>query len=206
MRVGDIDLLQPAQVMAVHEYRHLFSAPVTIWPASRTAGWFGQTVYRLLRRRGLVSSLARPPIRLSVYPPFPHCPRHGVSGTGVSGGLPSAQANRFETTQSAIARRVLTDAEPTCGRSTVFSSAMSSCGTLGSFSKTSRPRPKSSCSAAPRSAPSRRPSEPRATLINTPSGPSACKTSALMMCRVPGPPGATTIRTSEALAMSMSEE
>src|SRR6185312_6463352 len=52
------------------------------------------------------------------YPPFPHWPRHGVSGTVVSGGLPSAQANTFETTHSAIARRVLTEAEPTWGRST----------------------------------------------------------------------------------------
>jgi hypothetical protein len=72
---------------------------------------------------------------------LPHCParrfRHRVSG-----GLSSAQANRFETTHSAIARRVLTEAEPTCGNSTALSSAMSSCGTPGSFSKTSSPAAK----------------------------------------------------------------
>src|ERR1700733_9292305 len=151
-----------------------------------------------------MTALSRSEI-VPLYPLFPHCPCHGVSGTGVSGGLPSAQANRFATTHSAIARRVLTEAEPTCGRSTAFSSAISSCGTLGSFSKTSRPAAKivffrsASISAFSST------SEPRATLINTPSGPSASSTSALMICRVPGPPGATTIRTSEALAMSMSE-
>ena len=37
------------------------------------------------------------------YPPFPHRPCQGVSGTGVSGGLPSAQAKMFPTTHSAIA-------------------------------------------------------------------------------------------------------
>ena len=65
----------------------------------------------------LASALLLP----SLYPPFPHCPRHGVSGTGVSGGLPSAQAKMFPTTHSAIARRVLTEAEPTWGRSTALS-------------------------------------------------------------------------------------
>ncbi len=33
-------------------------------------------------------------------------PRHGVSGTGVKGGLPSAQASRLSTTSWSITRRV----------------------------------------------------------------------------------------------------
>src|SRR5271163_2890976 len=37
------------------------------------------------------------------YPPLPHRPCHGVSATGVSGGLSSAQARMFSATHSAIA-------------------------------------------------------------------------------------------------------
>ena len=43
---------------------------------------------------------------------------------------------------------------------------------------------------------------PRATLIRTPSGPSAASTGASIRCLVPGPPGTTAISTSDAAASS----
>ena len=52
-----------------------------------------------------ISALAKTgePIGFRAYPPLPHRPCHGVSGTGVSGGLSSAQARMFSATHSAIA-------------------------------------------------------------------------------------------------------
>src|SRR5262249_1643090 len=41
----------------------------------------------------------------------------GVSGTGVSGGLPDVQASRLSTTNWPMALRVCTEAEPTWGNS-----------------------------------------------------------------------------------------
>src|SRR5262245_28666187 len=43
---------------------------------------------------------------------------HAVSGTGVSGGFPDAQASRLSTTSCSMARRVCNDAEPRWGNST----------------------------------------------------------------------------------------
>ena len=43
---------------------------------------------------------------------------YGVSATGVSGGLPAAQARMLSTTSWSIAARVATLAEPRCGNST----------------------------------------------------------------------------------------
>src|SRR5262249_45564203 len=54
---------------------------------------------------------------------------HGVSATGVSGGLPAAHAKRLSTTSWSILSRVATDAEPRWGNSTTLSMARSSAGT-----------------------------------------------------------------------------
>src|SRR5262249_6288734 len=66
---------------------------------------------------------------------FPHLRRggHGVSGTGVSGFLPAAQAMRLSITSWFMALRVGTEPEPTWGSSTTLSIAMSSGGTCGSL-------------------------------------------------------------------------
>src|SRR5262249_56165674 len=63
----------------------------------------------------------------------------GVSATGVSGPLPAAQAARLSTTSWSILVRVHSDAEPRWGNSTTLSISISSFGTSGSFTKTSRP-------------------------------------------------------------------
>ena len=48
-------------------------------------------------------------------------------------GRPVANhAARLSTTRSAMARRVASDAEPTCGSSEAFGASSSACGTLGS--------------------------------------------------------------------------
>ena len=66
------------------------------------------------------------------FQPYPVFRLKGVSGTGVSASPLSNQAARLSTTRSAIASRVATEAEATCGRSETFGSASSASGTLGS--------------------------------------------------------------------------
>ena len=90
---------------------------------------------RLLRapgsRRALVGLGSTILLRLWMGPSLvataePHVhPRHGVSGVGVSGPLPSIHENRLATTRSAIARRVWREAEPTWGSATTLSSSSS---------------------------------------------------------------------------------
>ena len=54
-----------------------FPVPVTIWPASRTAGWFLARPYTVVCVVvDSATSLAQP--AYPAYPPFPHFPRQGV--------------------------------------------------------------------------------------------------------------------------------
>src|SRR5258708_12538728 len=64
---------------------------------------------------------------------------HGVSATGVSGGLPTAHAKRLSTTSWSILSRVATDAEPRWGNNTTWSIAISSAGTPPPPPPTPRP-------------------------------------------------------------------
>ena len=67
-------------------------------------------------------------------------PRHGVSGIGVSGPLPSTQDNRLSTTSSAMARAGLARAPSRHAAAARRCRARAApAGTFGSFSKTSRP-------------------------------------------------------------------
>ncbi len=106
---------------------------------------------------------------------------HGVSDTGVSGPLPSNHEARLSTRSWPIASRVWTEAEPTWGSSTACSIAISSAGTRGSSSNTSRPAERivPSCRALISACSST--TVPRPTLTRMPLGPSAFSTSALMM-------------------------
>lgn len=62
-----------------------------------------------------------------------------VSGTGVI-ALPSLNhETRLSTLRSAMARRVCTEAEPTCGSSEVLGASSSACETFGSSANTSSP-------------------------------------------------------------------
>src|SRR5215467_10725344 len=129
---------------------------------------------------------------------------HGVSGTGVSGGLPAAQAKRLSTTSWSILLRVAIDAEPRWGNNTTWSIAMSSAGTSGSRAKTSRPADRMIfCCSALISAGSST-TEPRDMLMRMPSGPSDASTSALIRFLVSAPPGVMTMSTSTSRAMSIS--
>src|SRR5262249_43682385 len=113
---------------------------------------------------------------------------HGVSGTGVSGGLPAAQAKRLSTTSWSILSGVATDAEPRWGNNTTLSIAMSSAGTSGSRAKTSRPADRMVfCCSALISAGSST-TEPRDMLMRMPSGPSAASTSPFVRFLVSPPP------------------
>ena len=65
---------------------------------------------------------------------------------------------RLSTTRSAMALRVCTEAEPTCGSSVALGRSSSACGTCGSSANTSRPAAQDGAVArAPRPAPPRRP-------------------------------------------------
>src|SRR6202011_4952776 len=72
-------------------------------------------------------------------PPHFRLGGHGVSGTGVSGFLPAAQATRLSTTSWFMALRVGTEPDPTWGSSTTLSIAISSGGTCGSLAYTASP-------------------------------------------------------------------
>src|ERR1700722_4862353 len=130
-------------------------------------------------------------------------PFAGVSATGVSGGFPANQAFRLSTTNWSMAFRVTTDAEPICGSSTTFCIARSSSGTFGSLSNTSSPaaRMVPDLSAAIKAGSST--TEPRATLMTTPRGPSALRTSALIIFAVAPPPGTMITSVSTAFAISI---
>ena len=89
-----------------------------------------------------------------------------------------------------------------CEVSTTLSSSRSACGTFGSFSNTSSAAPAMvpACSASISAASSI--TEPRATLITQPWGPSALNTSAFTSLRVPAPPGVISTRKSLCAASS----
>ena len=62
--------------------------------------------------------------------------RYDTTFGGVS---PRSKANRLSTRTRVIASRALASAVPRCGASTTFGRPTSSCGTSGSWTKTSRP-------------------------------------------------------------------
>ena len=84
-----------------------------------------------------------------------------------------------------------------CGVSSTFGISRSAGGTTGSPSITSSAAPAMAppCSAAINASVST--TEPRPTLTRTPCGPSAASSAAPTRCRVAGPPGVTTISTSD---------
>ena len=102
-----------------------------------------------------------------------------------------------------MALRVTTEAEPICGSSTTFCMAFSSSGTFGSLANTSSPAARMVPDFSAATSAGSSTTEPRATLISTPRGPSAFSTSALIIFAVAAPPGTITISVSTAFAISI---
>src|SRR5262249_27476720 len=73
--------------------------------------------------------------KITPHASVPHLRRggHGVSGTGVSGFLPAAQAIRLSMASWCMASRVGIEPEPTWGNNTTLSIVNSSGGTFGSW-------------------------------------------------------------------------
>ena len=101
--------------------------------------------FRLRRKRsGCRGALFQPVVAKRATPlyssPARRWPSHAPSPAPASAAWRSLnQDTRLSTTRSAMALRVCTDAEPTCGSSVALGRSSSACGTFGSSAKTSRP-------------------------------------------------------------------
>src|SRR5262249_4047370 len=91
---------------------------ITMWRTRHVLPKLRRTALRVVHTRNLRVPMRRSCALAGAHACFRCFGGHGVSVTGVSGGLPAAQAKRLSTTSWSIFSRVATDAEPRWGNNT----------------------------------------------------------------------------------------